>query len=168
MAVTNMIKRKVINVTLIVMSVVILIGVALTIYFSTSDRHIIKISIEPDQTQAIRFEELYLRPGENCEYILSLSSEQAEVYRLVLCFEDQDPTLTLKDYAYVRMEKGGEVLCDIRLSEAFEQAIIECSADFTDNKKDDVKIIYYIPENVGNDAQNAEADFKLLVRGTNG
>lgn len=168
MTAANMTKRKLINITLIVMSVIMLIGVALTIYFSTSDRYVIKISIEPDQTKAIRFEELSLHPGESCEYVLSLSSEYAEVYRLVLCFEDQDPTLTLKNYVYVRMEKDGEVLCDIRLSGAFEQKSIECVADFTDNKKDDVRIIYYIPEDVGNEAQNAEADFKLLVMGTNG
>lgn len=167
MTVTDETRKKITNITLIVMCVIILLGVVLTIYFLTADKHVIKVSIEPDTTKAIQFEELYLRPSESCEYTLSLSSEYAEEYRLTLRFEDQNTKLTLKDYAYVRIEKDGEVLCDTRLSEIFEQPSIELTVDFTDGKKNDIRIIYYMPEDVGNEAQNAEADFTLLVTATN-
>lgn len=167
MTVTDETRKKITNIALIVMCVVILLGVALTIYFLTADKHIIKVSIEPDETKAIRFEELYLRPSESCEYTLSFSSEYAQEYRLTLRFEDQNTDLTLKDYAYVRMEKDGEVLCDTRLSEIFKQQTVKIAVDFTDGKTNDVRIIYYMPEDVGNEAQNAEADFTLLVTATN-
>lgn len=167
MTVTDETRKKIINIALIVMCVIILLGVVLTIYFLTADKHVIKVSIEPDETKAIRFEELCLRPGENCEYTISISNEYAQEYRLTLRFEDQDTTLTLKKYAYVRLEKDGEVLCDTRLSEMFEQPSIELTVDFTDGKKNDIRIIYYMPEDVGNEAQNAEADFTLLVTATN-
>lgn len=167
MTVTDKTRKKIINVALIVMCVVILLGVALTVYFLTADKHVIKVNIEPNTTEAIRFEELYLLPGESCEYTLSLSSEYAQEYRLTLHFEDQNAKLTLKDYAYVRMEKDGEVLCDTRLSEIFKQQTVELAVDFTNGEKHEIIIIYYMPEDVGNEAQNAEADFRLLVTATN-
>lgn len=167
MTVTDETRKKIINIALIVMCVVILLGVVLTIYFLTADKHVIKVSIEPERAKEIRFEELYLRPDESCEYTLLLSSEYAQEYRLILRFEDQNPALTLKKYAYVRLEKDGEVLCDTRLSEIFEQPSIELTVDFTDGKKNDIRIIYHMPEDVGNEAQNAEADFTLLVTATN-
>lgn len=167
MTVTDKTRKKITNIALIVMCAVILLGVALTIYFLTADKHVIKVSIEPDETKAIRFEELYLRPGESCEYTLLLSSEYTEKYQLTLRFEDENTKLTLKDYAYIRMERDGEVLCDTRLSEIFEQQTIELAVDFTDGESNDIGIIYYMPEDVGNEAQNAEAEFKLLVTATN-
>lgn len=167
MTVTDETRNKITNITLIVICVTILLGVALTIYFLTADKHIIKVSIDPNEAKTIRFEELYLRPGESCEYTLSLSSEYAEKYQLILRFEDQNTKLTLKDYAYVRMEKDGEVLCDTRLSELFEKQAIELAVDFSDGETHDIKTTFYMPEDVGNEAQNAEADFKLLVTATN-
>lgn len=167
MTVTDKTKKTIINIMLIVMCVMILLGVGLSVYFLTADKHIIKVGIEPDTTKSIRFEELHLRPGESCEYTLSLSSEYEQAYRLSVCFEDQDPALTLKNYAYVRMETDGEVLCDDRLSEMFEGETIELMLDFTDGETNDIKIIYYMPEDVGNEAQSTEANFKLFVTATN-
>lgn len=167
MTVTDKTKKRLTNIALIVMCVIILLGVALTIYCLTADKHIIKVSIEPDETKAIRFKELFLYPGESCEYTLSLSSEYAKKYQLALCFEDQNLELTLKNYAYIRMEKDGNVLCDTQLAEIFKRQTIELAVDFTDGETNDIKIIYYMPEDVGNEAQNAEADFKLLVTATN-
>lgn len=167
MTVTDKTRKKITNIALIVMCVVILLGVALTIYFLTADKHVIKVSIEPDETKEIRFEELCLRPGESCAYTLSIRSGYAQKCRLTLRFEDQNTKLTLKDHAYVRMEKDGEVLCDTKLSEIFEQQTVEVAVDFTDGESNDIRIIYYMPEDVGNEAQNAEADFRLLVTATN-
>lgn len=166
MTLTKEIKKKIINIALIAMSVLILVGAVLTICFSTSDKHVIDVTVEADKTKSAHFEELCLRPGESCEYTLSLSGKYTKEYRITLCFEDQNPELTLKDHAYVRMEMGDEVLCDARLSEVLERDSIELDIDFTDGEKHEIKIVYYMTEDVGNEAQNAEADFKLLVTAT--
>lgn len=168
MTITDETRKKIANISLLVMSTIILLGVALTVYFMiTTDTHIIEVSVKPDETNAIEFEKLYLRPGESCEYTLSLISEYEQAYSLVLQFEDRKPDMTLKNYAYLRMEKDGEVLCDTRLSELFERERISFAIDFTDGTKNEIHIVYYMPEDVGNEAQNTEADFKLLVKATN-
>lgn len=167
MAITGKTRRLMTNIALIVMCVTILAGVALSVYFLVADDHIIQIDIVPDETKEIRFEELYLRPGESSAYTLSLRSELTEEYLLTLRFEDRDTALTLKEYAYVRVEKDGAVLCDILLAEMFEQQTVELAVDFTDGGINDVKVIYYMPADVGNEAQRTEADFTLLVTATN-
>lgn len=64
------------------------------------------------------------------------------------------------------MEKDGEVICDELLAEVFAQEGYELAVDFADGAKNEIKIIYYMPENVGNEAQNAEAKFDLIVTAT--
>lgn len=159
-------KKRLTNLTLIVLSVVILLGVGLIVYFLGADKHVIKISIAPDESREVLFDELCLRPGESGDYTLRLSSEYAKKYQLTLRFDDQNSSLTLKDYAYVRMEQDGKTLCDRRLSELFEQEAMKLAIDFTDGENNDIYVSFYMPAEVGNEAQGAEADFKLLVTAT--
>lgn len=156
-------KRKRIDIELIVLSVLILLGVGSTGYLFSMDKSVITVSVKPNETQTICFEELCLRPGESCEYTVLIGSESAEACQLTLCFTDQAPALTLKDHAYIRVERGDDVLCDARLSEIFAQETITVPVDFSNGAKNAFKITYYMPESVGNDAQNAEARFQLLV-----
>lgn len=167
MTVTDKTKKKITDLALITMSLLILLGAALIVYLRNAEKNVIKLSIAPEETESIRFEHLGLRPGESCEYTILLSSEYASDYLLTLRFSDQDPTLTLKQFTYVRMEKDGIVLCDTRLSELFAQEAITVPISFADDAKNEMRIIYYMPEDVGNEAQNAQADFKLLVTATN-
>lgn len=167
MTITDAAKKKMIDIALIAMSVLILIGVGLTIYFLNADQNVIKVNIEPDQTQTITFEHLALRPGESCEYTLSLNGEYSEEYQLSLNFSDHEPSHTLKSYVYVRIERDGTVLCDQLLSEAFDGEGITLTANFTDGAKNEMQVTFYMPEDVGNEAQNAEANFELLLKATN-
>lgn len=167
MAVTDETIKKIINITLIVMSIIILIGIVLTVYFLTADKHVIKISIEPDETESVHFEKINIVPGDECEYTLLLSSEYEYEYELTLRFEDLDPEQILKDYAYVRMERDGEIICDELLSKAFEGEKLVLSVNFLERETNDIRVIYYMPADVGNEAQNAEANFNLYITATN-
>lgn len=167
MFVSYAVKKKIINITLIVMSAMVMLGVGLSIHFLTESKNVINVEIEPGETKAVSFEELCLRPGESCEYTITLDSEYSEKIRISLRFEDNAPALTLKNYVYVRVEKDGEVLCDELLAQMFERTEVSLSANFSSRKKNKLKIVYYMPEEISNEAQNAEADFKLLFTATN-
>lgn len=166
MTVTEETKKKATDIALIVLCVMALVGVALTAYFLSAAKNVIKVGIEPDKTQTVEFEHLGLHPGESCEYIISLSSEYSEEYRLELKFKDRAPELTLKDYACVRIERDGEILCDEVLATAFELDCITLGVDFSHGARNEIKIIFYMPEEIGNEAQDAEADFELLITAT--
>lgn len=167
MTVTGEIKKKITNITLVVMSIMILIGVGLTIYFLHAGKHVLQINIEQGKTETVWFEDLCLRPGEQASYTLLLNSRYEDAYQLLLHFEDEDPALTLKQYTYVRIERDGEVLCDARLAELFAQEALRVTVDVTDQAKQELTVTYYMPEEIGNEAQNATAAFQLLVTATN-
>lgn len=167
MTVTAVAKKKIINIALIVLSVMILLGVGLTVYLLNTDKSVIRVSVNPNEEQSVSFEELSLCPGESCSYTLVLDSDVSDRCQVTLNFDDQEPTQTLKQYAYIRMEQDGEVLCDELLATVFQRESTVLTMDFFDGAKREIKISYYIPEDVGNEAQNAEATFDLHIALTN-
>lgn len=166
MTITPKNRKKTANTFLLALSVTILFGVGLSVLFFGMDKRVIQPDIRAGKTQTINFEELCLRPGESCEYALRLNDEYAEKYRICMRFTDLAPTLTLKKYAYVRMEKDGTVLCDVRLSELFERREVTAEIDFS-NGENIINLIFYMPQTVGNEAQDAQASFRLLVTASN-
>ena len=163
-----MTKIRFMRIALAVLSTLILIGVALMIYVlvAFNNRNIIKINIENGETQAVEFKKLDLIPGEECNYTLSLSSKVADEYDILLVFRETEEH-TLKDYARVRMESNGEVICDKLLAEMFTGNGISLSFRLVKDRSEDIQITYYLPEDVGNEAQNAEAAFELLITASN-
>lgn len=160
---TDEARRKTANVILIVLSALILIGVILTVFLITADKNVIKVSVDSDEAQEINFTSLELRPGESCEYTVIFRDAINARYLVELDFLDREPTYTLKDYALLRIEKDGEILYDQPLCDVFESEVIKLTIDLSDGKTNEIGIIYYMPEDVGNEAQNAEADFTLFV-----
>lgn len=164
---TDEARKKTANIILIVLGSMILLGVLLTVYFMTADKSVIKVSIDPDEAQEIQFKNLELRPGESDEYTLILSSRYSNAYEVSLSFSESEPIGTLKSYVYVKIEKDGETLCDRLLSDVLEDETIKLDADFSDGAENEVRLTYYMPADVGNEAQNTEANFLLLVTAKN-
>ncbi len=160
-------QKKLLNIALISLCTLILLGMGLTVYLLRADRSVITLDLQPDKTQTVEFSELCLLPGEQSEFTLVLRSDYATQYLLTLAWEDCAPEHTLKEHVYVRVEKDGAVLREQLLAQAFTDDALTLSVDFDKDANNELKIIYYMPEAVGNEAQNAEADFKLLVTATN-
>ena len=75
---------------------------------------------------------------------------------------------TLKHFARVQIVANGDVVCDELLATVFEDEDIILPIDFTeDNKSIELKIVYYLPIEIGNEAKNAEAVFELLLTANN-
>ena len=104
---------------------------------------------------------------ESSEYIIRI--EGTTGYDLSLDFIEKPDTekMTLKKYAYVKVIANEEILCDKLLSAAFESDEILLHIEPTTGEKTEVSVIFYLPINIGNEAEGAEADFDLLIKASN-
>jgi hypothetical protein len=67
----------------------------------------------------------------------------------------------------VKIISGDEVICDELLAKVFEDDDIVLPVDFAEDKNTELKIVYYLPVDIGNEAKNAEAVFELLLTASN-
>ena len=162
-------KIKIMRIVLIGASVLILIGISLMTWKLTTedDRNNVDVYLSEGMTETIQFENLSLVPGESCEYVVKLKGDNAKKYDLSLDFVDTDQEKTLKNFAYVKIIANEEVICDELLADVFENEKIVLPVDFDEKKNTELKIVYYLPIEVGNEAKNAEAFFELLLTASN-
>lgn len=163
-----MTKKKLMQIGVIVLSIMILIGIALSIYLHTASKrkNIININIDGNETKNVEFKNLSMVPGEKIEYIINLKSEVVKECKVTLRFQEIEEQ-NLKNYVYVQIETNDEKISEQLLKNLLEDKEIVIPVDFTKEKKKEIKISYYLPEEVGNEAQNAEASFELLITTTN-
>ena len=100
--------------------------------------------------------------GEACTYTLQLEGDVAEQYEVHLLFEEMQSG-TLKNYAYIRIEANGQVLCDQLMATVLAGEGIDLFVDLHQVEQQEVIITYYLPIEVGNEAKNDEAVFDLLI-----
>ena len=162
------IKQHVKQILLGITGILIIIGLILMwcAMAGGNNRNVIKLSIEDGIEQSITFEDLSMLPGESCAYTLRLSSKYADKYDLYLNFTELEEK-TLKEFVYVRIESGDEILYEQMLKDAFTDDAICFSVDFSEARNTELNFIYYMPIEVGNEAQNAEAIFELLITASN-
>lgn len=156
------------RIMMLLVSVLLLGGAVLLGWLAATEeeRHEMKVNLDSEETQTIRFDALSLIPGESCEYTVSLRGDRAQSYDVHLDFTETQEK-TLKNYARVAITVNGETVCDELLATAFERDDIKFSAVFEDEKSVDLKITFYLPLEVGNEAKNAEALFDLLITASN-
>ena len=161
-------KHSFMRLLLVVGSIMILIGVALMWWMAATarDRTVIKVDLAPDETQTLHFGELTLIPGEEVAYTVRLNSNKGSKYDLHLDFVELEDK-TLKQYARVRIESEGEVVYDELLADAFGSEGVTFPVDFKASKHTSFIIAYYLPIDIGNEAENAEAVFDLLITASN-
>lgn len=160
-------RGKLMRIILAVIAALILVGVVLMAWMlaTRGNRHVIRIDLD-DKIAPVGFEKLALIPGESCAYTIRLTGDVAEQYELHLEFkETQDKTL--KNFAYIRIESNGQVLCDELMATVFAGEGIDLSVDLTQTKQQELIITYYLPLEVGNEAKNAEAVFELRLTASN-
>ena len=162
-------RSSIMRIVMIAISVLMLTGVGLAAWtLATEDeRSNIKIDLSEGKTETVEFEGLSLVPGESCEYAMELKGDYAEIYDVSLDFVDKDKDMTLKYYARVKIMLGDEVVCDELLADVFENDDIVLDVDLTEKKSTELKIVYYLPIEIGNEAKNAEAVFELQITASN-
>lgn len=159
-----------ISVLMIALCVLILVGTGITAYSllnPTKGTTMIRLDLtEGAGGKIVTFSDLTMIPGESSKYCLLLSSEVEDEFEITLHFSEIDDKL-LKEFAYVRIENGDELLCDKRLSEVLLGEPLTCTRKLSNKTEADIRITYYLPEDVGNEAQGTAAEFELMITASN-
>ena len=159
-------QKHFVRILLVVLSATILIGVAIMWYFLhlSNDNGTIKLDITANGVKNVEFEGLGLIPGEERVYNVALRSDIPGDYALNLVFvENGEAPNPLKNYVYARMQVGEKVLCDTLLSELFEGDVVKIYSYLAKTEGCDLVITYYMPSEIGNEAENATADFVIAI-----
>ena len=161
-------KSNFMRILAIVLSVFVLGGAALWGYLTASEeeRSAITVHVEEGKTETVQFENLSLVPGQSCEYELSLDGGRADQYDVIFDFVELKEG-TLKNYACASIESKGGILYDGLLAPLFEDGPLTVAVDFEKKVNTDLRIVYYLPIEIGNEAQNAEALFELHLTASN-
>ena len=149
---------------MIAICVLILTGSCIMGYFVVNpDRGSDTIEVDLGKGGNVDFEDLAMLPGESTEYKIKLKGEVEAECDITLKFKEKGDNNTLKNFVYVRIEYEDEVVCDELLADVLDGKRIKLDGDFRDGKRDIIKITYYMPIEVENEAENAEADFSLQI-----
>ena len=164
-----MTKHEIMRVILIVGILLMSIGIILLglIWATKENPSVIKIRLEGTEMYPLQFERLCLVPGEECEYTVLLEHDTATFCNIKFDFVDLEEQHVLKDHARVRIVAEDEVLWDELLAIAMEGEPLILPVDFKNNVNTELRVIYYLPIDVGNEAKNAEALFELQLTATN-
>ena len=107
-----------------------------------------------------------LLPGEEASYLVRMNGKRGVSCELLLSFSQLEDK-GLAQYAFVRIEQGDKVVCDTPLSTALEGGQTALSLEFAKGRTEELKITYYMPAEVGNEAENTAAVFELNVTAIN-
>ena len=156
---------------LIATLIVIVIGVIFLIYFfvtGDSREDVIDVELSPEiSSSSLKFENLCIIPGESCEYEIELSHKVRADYEIKLSFVGENKELALKNYVYAKITAGEEVICDALLKDILDGDPLTFTRSLSKKKSETVKIVYYMPSDVGNEAKNTEANFELIISADN-
>ena len=144
----------------------IIIGVVLiyTLY-NEDDRDVIRINVDNQESKTISFENLAMAPGEETGYTFMFDQVDLAEYDVVLQFKKTEKTVPC-DFIYVRISVDGEVMHDKSLGEFLDKDPVFFHINPIKNKSREVNVTYYIPLDVGNEAQDVEVYFDLIVTAT--
>lgn len=149
----------------------ILLGVALMIWMLLADRNgdNIKVKVEIEEINVpkkVEINDYILVPGYENEYTLTVTSDRPGDYDLTFSFvEKGNEDNVLKENLHILIEYDGEVLCDDKLSELYDRTI-DFSIELKRWHGQDIRVVYYIPIEVGNEIQGQVIDFDLFITAT--
>ena len=80
-----------------------------------------------------------------------------------LSFTDKDPDGTLKNFVRVKILSGETELYDELLADAMKGEGTTVHVNFDKDENTELKLVYYMPLEVGNEAKLAASDFQLNI-----
>ena len=128
----------------------------------------IKVGLDGDG-ETVEFRNLEMHPGDSVEFDLALTNEVEGDCRLTLDFIDSAPenVNNLKEYIKVIIIFNGEKVYEEALSSVIERELAPIDCVLDKKKPVEMTIIYLMPIEVGNEAENAEAFIDLKITASN-
>lgn len=165
-------KRILMNVMITVLALLMAGGAGLGTYLLLNpDRgeNVVEAYIdEGENSTSVRFEDLGIIPGEQTEYTVEVYCEFEGEYDVELSFKQNDGDRSgLEDHVYAKLEIDGEEICDVLLAELLYGKTLTLKDEFKEGEPLEIDICYYMKEDVGNEAQEAEVEFELVVTVSN-
>ena len=162
-------KNKLMKIAIGVLVAILVVYLIIIIIMAASSagQRTIRVEIEAGESHSLEFKRLGLVPGEECGYTVKLSSDDTSKFDLTLGFLP-DQSTGLENYARVKLvTEDGEILCDELLADAFDIDPLVLSVDLDEGLNDRIEVIYYMPDSVGNEAEETEATFQLVITASN-
>ena len=156
-------RNNLMRVLLLFGSVLILVGVVLTGFLlaTEEDSTVIEIYLEYNSSHTVEFEHLGLIPGWETRYQLEFLQTRVDRYDLYVDFIPKDGGGELAKYARVKILSGETEVYDELLADAFRHPSLILPVDFGTGANTSLTVVYYLPEDVGNEAKLAEAFFEV-------
>ena len=151
-----------------VLSLMILLGVALVIWVLLAKRNgdNIKVKVEIEEINVpkrVDINDYILVPGYENEYTLTVTADKPGDYDVTFSFvEKGNEDNILKENLYILIEYDGDVICNDKLSELFD-VNSEIQMELKRHRGQEIKVVYYIPIEVGNEIQGQVVDFDLYI-----
>lgn len=123
------------------------------------ERTVIKLNGETSKTLKAELSGLY--PGNEQEYKIILNGELAEDYEITLNFSNDENSGALENYLIVTITTK-DVTIQKQLKELLDGEKIELGGN-----ANEITIVYAMPEDTGNEAQGATADFYINLTAKN-
>ena len=144
-------------------SVLILVGVFLTWWMlaTEEDSSVIEIRLDYESSHTVEFDHLGLVPGWETRYSVDFLQSRADRYSLHVDFVPKDGGGELPKYARVKILSGETEVYDELLADAFRHPSLILPVDFGTGANTSLTVVYYLPEDVGNEAKLAEAFFEV-------
>lgn len=146
----------------------ILLGVALMIWVLLAKRNgdNIKVKVEVEEINVpkrVDINDYILVPGYENEYTLTVTADRPGDYDLTFSFvEKGNEDNILKENLYILIEYDGEIICDDKLSELYDQQFY-LDIELKRWRGKDIRVVYYVPIEVGNEIQGQVVDFDLYI-----
>lgn len=144
----------------------LVVGVILmyTLYHG-KERDIIHINIDSRESKTVSFQNASMVPGEETGYTFVFDQVDLAEYDVALQFKKTEKTVPC-DFIYVRISVDGKVLHDKPLDNFLDNNAVFIHIEPIEDKREEVEVTYYIPLDVGNEAQDIEVYFDLVVTAT--
>ena len=160
--------RKIAYALIAAMSLMIVIGIALSVasYYQTKDTVVangeVSVTVGSDTTYEKEFD-LKLSPSESGEYLFRLKAKRQSLYEISLCFNELRDA-GMKALTDVRITVEDRVLFEGKMEELLKDGK---SVIFDFEPKDDngvaLKIVYSMSDRVGNEAMGTSVDFNMVL-----
>ena len=157
-------RNAIIRTLIVVGSLLIITGIVLILLITSTsdDPGVFKVDVDDAKPQAVSFSNFDLVPGSSCEYEIKFNGDRASKYSISLDFHELEDK-PLKNFLFVKIVSGDEtIVYDRLLAEAFNDNDLVLPVDFDNGVNTELKIVYYLPIEVGNEAKNADANFELI------
>ncbi|MBQ8850432.1 MAG: hypothetical protein IJ011_08895 [Clostridia bacterium] len=165
-------RNKVMAIVLTVSVLLILAAAGFTgylTYYAENRDNAIGVAVDGDG-ETVEFRDIVLHPGEAMEYELLLTHEAGGESVITLDFVDSAPEdieNNLISYINVEIILNGESRGVMPLTEAIEKDIPSISCELDDKEPVVLKVIYSMPLEIGNEAENAEGYIDLVITASN-